>query len=134
MSFREKSAWAMAVVMLLSGLFYAWSALSYPGAPVLEAVIPYVLLVVVLSVAAQVVLALRSPREASAPADERERLVIAKAGHWSGTVLAAGMVLACGAFIALPNGNMLFHHAVIALIFAQIVDYGLQIAFLRRSL
>ena len=47
---------------------------------------PYILLVVVLSVIAQATLAIRAPRDAKAPKDERERLVTAKADHWAGIV------------------------------------------------
>lgn len=133
MAFREKSAWVMAAVMIVSGLFYAKSALSYPGSPVQETLVPYVLLVMVLSIAAQVVLALRAPKEASAPADERERLAIEKAGYWSGVVLATGVVLAGGAYVVAPDGNMLFHHAVFALIAAQLTQYAFQIVLLRRA-
>lgn len=134
MSYREKSAWVMSVVMLLASMFYAKSALSYPGSPVLETVVPYVLLVVILSVAAQVVLALRSPKEASKPADEREQLANARAGYWSGIVLAVGIVIAGAVYSFAPSGNMLFHHSVFALIAAQLVQYGLEIVYLRRAI
>lgn len=134
MSFREKSTWVMTAVMLLSGLFYMMSALPYPGSPVMETVVPYVLLVIVLSVAGQVVLAIRSPDEARAPLDERERLVVDRAGYWGGVILAAAIVLAGIAYVVAPNGNMLFHHAVLALIVAQIAQYIMQIALLRRAL
>ena len=134
MSFREKSAWVMGAVILLSGVFYIMSALPYPGAPVMETVIPYVFIVVVLSVVAQAALAIRSPGEAKAPLDERERIVVARAGHWSGIIMAVGVILAGIGYVAAPNGNMLFHHAMLALIVAQLAQYGLQIAFLRRSI
>lgn len=133
MSFREKSCWVMAGVMLLSALFYANSALPYPGSPVLETVVPYVLLVVVLSVIAQAVLAIRAPNDAKAPKDERERLVADKAGHWAGIIMAVGVVLAGWNYVADPVGNMLFHHVMLALIVGQLAQYALQIVFLRRS-
>lgn len=133
MSFREKSCWVMATVMLLSALFYARSALPYPGAPVLETVVPYILLVVVMSVIAQAAIAIRAPNDAKAPKDERERLVADKAGHWAGLVMATGVILAGWAYIIEPVGNMLFHHAMLALIVAQLAHYAFQIMFLRRS-
>jgi hypothetical protein len=133
MAFREKSAWVMAAITLVAGLFYVRTSLAYPGSPVQETVMPYVLLVVVLSVVAQVILALRSPKEASAPADERERLVIQKSGHWSGIVLVVGIVLAGGVYILAPDGNMLFHRIMFALIGAQLVQYAVQITLLRRA-
>lgn len=133
MAFREKSAWVMAAITLLTGIFYVRTSLSYPGSPVQETVLPYVLLIVILSVIAQVVLALRSPKEAAAPADERERLVIQKSGYWAGIVLVVGIVLAGGAYIWAPDGNMLFHRVVFALIGAQLVQYAAEIALLRRA-
>lgn len=134
MSFRERSAWVMAAIMLVSGLFYARSSLPYPGSPVQETVLPYILLLVILSIVAQTVLALRSPREANSPADEREQRVIEKAGNWSGIVLVVGIVLAGGAYIAAPHGNMLFHHLMFALIAAQLAQYAFQITLLRRAI
>lgn len=133
MAFREKSAWVMMVIMLASGIFYFTLVMQAPAAPVIGALLPYVLLVVLASVVAQVALALMTPREASAPADEREQIAAAKAARWSGTVCTTGVILACGAYVAHPLGNMLFHHVIFAVIIAQIVDYALQIAFLRRT-
>ncbi|MGI9375468.1 MAG: hypothetical protein ACR2PC_05100 [Tsuneonella suprasediminis] len=133
MSFREKSAWAMMAVMLLSGLLYFNTVSADPGAPVAVALVPYVLVVVVASVLVQVMLAITAPREANSAADERERLVADRAGRWSGTVLAVGVVLAGGAYLWMPNGNMLFHHAMFALIAAQLADYAGQVYLLRRT-
>ena len=76
MSFREKSAWAMMAVMLLSGLLYFNTVSADPGAPVVVALVPYVLVLVVASVLVQVMLAIAAPREANSPVDERERLVV----------------------------------------------------------
>ena len=58
MSFREKSAWVMGVVMLATGGWYAQLVAAAPQAPVIGPLIPYVLAVTVLSIVAQTVLAL----------------------------------------------------------------------------
>ncbi|MEZ5679964.1 MAG: hypothetical protein R3E14_01570 [Erythrobacter sp.] len=134
MSFREKSAWVMAVVMAITGLLYIGLVHgASPDAPVMGPLLPYVLAVIALSVVVQVVLAVMSPREASAPMDEREKLVAAKAGQVSGVVLAVLVVLSGGVYVFLPHGNMLFHHLLGGLIVAQIVDYAVQIRLLRRG-
>ncbi|WP_375291857.1 hypothetical protein [Qipengyuania sp.] len=133
MSFREKSAWVMAMVMIVTGLWYASLVQSAPDAPVIGPLLPYVLAVIAISIAVQVVLAILSPREASAPLDERERLVAARAGQVAGVVLAVSVVLAGGVYVAFPHGNMLFHHLLGGLILAQIVNYAMQIALLRRG-
>ena len=133
MSFREKSCWLMAAVMLLSAVFYAGSALPYPGSPVMETVVPYILLVVILSVAVQALLAIRSPLDARAPRDERERLIASKSGHWAGIVAVVGILLSGWSYIVEPDGNVLFHHAMLTLIVAQLAQYLLEIVFLRLS-
>lgn len=133
MSFREKSAWAMAAVMIVTGLVYARSAMQAPAGPVLGPLLPYVMAVVALSVLVQAMLGIASPREANAPADERERLALAVAGQWSGHALAALVVLAGGAYVLHGQGALLFHCLVLALIVAQLAEYGLQGWFLRRG-
>jgi hypothetical protein len=138
MSFREKSAWLMTVLMAAAGLYYldavrAASRALGETAPPIAVVIGYVVLVVVASVVVQIVLALSSPREAKAPADERERLVEQRAGHWSGIVLAVGTVASLGHFLVRADGNMLFHLVVASLILSQLAEYAFQIALLRRG-
>lgn len=133
MSFREKSAWAMAAVLIAAGLVYARSVLQAPEGAVFGPLVPYVLTVVVLSIVAQTVLGALSPGEAEAPADERERLALAIAGHRSGQALAALVVMAGAVFLFHGQGVVLFHCLVFALIIAELVEYGLQVWFLRRG-
>jgi uncharacterized membrane protein (DUF485 family) len=133
MSFREKSAWVMGAIMLATGLWYASLVAHAPQAPVIGPLIPYVLAVVVLSVVAQTVLAIASPKEANAPADEREKIAIDRAGHWSGVVLGVLAISACLTYVALPSGGMLFHHVIGALIVAQLAEYVFQIVLFRRA-
>jgi hypothetical protein len=137
MSFREKSAWLMALLMIAAGLYYfhivsaASRALGETAPPAVA--IAYVILVVAGSVVVQIVLALSSGKEANAPADERERLVRQRAGNWSGLVLATLVVASLGHFLVRADGNMLFHLVVASLIVAQVADYAFQILLLRRS-
>ena len=137
MSFREKSAWVMALVMTATGLyyFYAVGAASRAiGATAPAAVvIGFVIWVVIGSIVVQVLLAASSPKEANAPADEREREVQQRAGNWSGVVLATGVVLSLGHYLARGDGNMLFHLAMASLIVAQIAEYAIHILLVRRS-
>ena len=85
------------------------------------------------SIVVQIILALSSPKEANAPADERERIIQQRAGHWSGIVLATGVVLSLGHYLARGDGNMLFHLAMASLIVAQIAEYAIHILLVRRS-
>jgi hypothetical protein len=137
MSFREKSAWLMAAVMTVAGLYYfqivraASQALGETAPPAVA--IAFVVVIVVASIVAQIVLALSTPKEANAPADERERLIHQRAGHWSGLVLATCAVVSLGHFMVHGDGNMLFHLVMASLIVAQIAEYGFQILLVRRS-
>jgi hypothetical protein len=137
MSFREKSAWLMAVLMTAAGLYYL-SIVSKASQALGETapaavVIAFVILIVAASVIAQIVLALSSPKEAHAAADERERVVQQRASSWSGLVLATGAVASLGHFMVYSDGNMLFHLIMASLIVAQIAEYAFQIVLLRRS-
>lgn len=130
MSFRERSAWVMSCMLVLVGGFYL-KLVMVDHVPPSAAAIPFVLFSVVLSIAAQIALAIMSPREASTPIDERERLVIDKAAHFSSYVLPTGVVLGLGWFMASQDGMTLFHVVLVSLMLGQIVDYGAQIFLLR---
>lgn len=132
MSFREKSAWAMAAVLLVVGAFYV-KLVALDGVPPAAAAIPFVLFTVVLSVVAQVGLALLSPKEASSPADERERVAIDKAAHFSSYVLVIGALVGLGQFMFAADGARLFHIVLTCLILSQIAEYCAQIFLFRRA-
>lgn len=138
MSFREKSAWVMAAVMAVAGLYYLKIVVDASEsigatAPPMVILIAYVVLVVIAAVNAQIILAISSPKEANAPADERERPALDRAGNWSGYVLAAGVVTSLLHFLAHNDGFLLFHTIMGSLIVSQIAGYAFQILFLRRS-
>lgn len=138
MSFREKSAWAMAALTSLAGLYYlnlvigASRQLGVPAPPA-GIFVAFVVLVVIVSVSAQVALAIFAPEEAQAPADERERPVLQRAGNWSGLVLGMGAVTSLLHFLQHGDGNLLFHMVLGSLIVSQIAEYVFQIALFRRS-
>lgn len=138
MPFREKSAWAMTVLTALAGLYYlnlvvsasrGLGALAPPDGPF----VAFVIVVVIGSVAVQIVLAASSPREADAPADEREGPALQRAGNWSGIVLGLGAVGALLHYLRHGNGDLLFHSVLASLIVSQIAEYAFQIVLLRRS-
>lgn len=134
MSFKEKSAWVMGAIMLATGVFYAQLvAGAPPQAPVIGPLIPYVLAVIVFSIVAQVGLAIASPKEASAPTDEREKIVLDRAGHWSGIVLGFGVVSAVIMYIGGWTPTLLVHAIVGAMIVSQLAEYVFQIVLFRRG-
>lgn len=137
MSFREKSAWAMGAVMVLTGLVYLRLVLLIPAdAPAiahLGPLIPYVIAVIIASIAVQAALAALAPKEAARPADERERIAIDRAGHWSGFVLGVAVVGGALNFLFFGNGNWLFLWVIGGMIVAQIAEYAFQIWLFRRG-
>jgi uncharacterized membrane protein YidH (DUF202 family) len=139
MSFKEKTAWVMGAIMIVAAGYYfnmvakASAALGDISPPVIGFVIAYVVLVVIASVAAMIVLSIMNYREADEPADEREKQIIDKAGHWSNYVLAIGVIAGLFHYGVNQNGNMMFHIVFGSLMAAQIAEYGLQIWLYRRG-
>lgn len=137
MSFREKSAWVMGALTLAAGLYYLHIGLAASrelgwAAPPVMLFMPFTVLVIVASIVAQALLAILTPKEANAPADERERPLLDRAGNWSGLVLAAGAVTSLIFFIRHQDGALLFHGVMASLIVSQVAEYGLQVMLLRR--
>jgi hypothetical protein len=138
MTFREKSAWVMMTLMLGAGLYYAnlakatWQEAG-PTIPPLAVLIAFTIFITVSSVIAQTVLAIMAPKDANAPADERERPILNRAGHWSGMVLAIGAMTSLLYFLYHQSGVLLFHMVMGSLIMAQIAEYASQIVLIRRS-
>lgn len=134
MSFREKSAWAMAALFVFAGLLYLMQATPWadPSLPI-TAFAPFLVVTVIGSILLQVALAVLSPKEANARADERERPALDSAGHWSGVILAGGVVMALLLFLFDLNGSRLFHYVMLSLIAAQLSEYAFQIVLLRRQ-
>lgn len=134
MPFREKSAWVMAGIIVLTAVLYAVMIAPLPGAvPPLPVVIGVIVVLAILSVLGQVAIAIFAPRDANAAADERDRRVADKAGNLSGIVLAVGVVLAMGTYLMGHGGNFMFHAVFISLIAAQFTEYALTIWFYRRG-
>jgi hypothetical protein len=145
MSFREKSAWVMVAALLIAGANYLLVtgqqslALGHIAPPLMSLVIVYVVVLVIIAVFGATIIALLSPKEAEAGADERDRLIAMRAGSVFGQVLAVGVVGLLGAYLFGPhygdpiNGDALFQGLVIALMIAQITEYIVQIWLYRRG-
>jgi cytochrome b561 len=139
MSFREKTAWGMGLILILAGAWYfskvvsLSTALGHTSPPDLHFFIGYVVLVVIASIVVNVTLAVTSGKEASVPVDEREKAILDKAGHWSGYVLALGAFSGLWHFGWQDDGNMLFHVIFGSLMLSQIAEYAFQIFLYRRG-
>ncbi len=139
MSFREKTAWAMGMI-LLAGAFWYFSkviglsaTLGHTAPPIPGFVIAYVILIVIASIVLMSALAASSPKLADAAADERERQIESRAGHWSGSMLGLGIFAGLVHFWIHADGNMLFHIAFASLMLGQIAEYIFQIVLYRRG-
>lgn len=86
-SFREKTAWAMASILTLAGIHYYNKVVSISAAqgetaaPLMGLVVAYVVFVVVTSIIVMSILSATSGREADAPADEREKMIARQGGE-----------------------------------------------------
>ena len=135
MPFREKSAWVMAIIIVITAALYAALVAPLPSAvPPLPIVIGYVVVLTILSVFGQIAIAILAPRDAGAAADERDRQIADRAGNLSGSVLAVGVVLGMGMYLMGHPPSYMFHATLISLMLAQLAEYALQIWYYRRGL
>lgn len=137
--FREKTAWVMAAILIGGAAFYlnmlasASRALGQTAPPIVGFVIAYVVVIVITSVVMMSALAITSPGEANAPADERETIIAGKAGNWAGYVIVALALGALWHYAVILDGNMLFHLVFLSLMLGQIAEYIFQIVLYRRG-
>lgn len=139
MPFKEKSAWIMAALLLSLGAAYFYfvavisSASGQLATPMLRSIIIYTVFLTILSIVGHTVIAILAPREANAAADERERSIFDRAGHYSSYFIGAGVVLSLGAYLFLRSGDLLFYTVFASLMLGQIMEYVFQIIFYRTS-
>ena len=139
MGFQEKMAWAMMLILIVTGIAYyslvfqASVALGAVAPPMLPIMIGYVVFLVVLAIIAAILIAATRPSEASTSLDEREQFIQFKGEAWSGRAMGFLVLCALVDFGLNGDGNRLFHLVFATLIVSQIAEYGLQIFFYRRG-
>ena len=140
MSFREKSAWiSFLTYAAVFGpyFFFVWQAWSLDEALGRGLVIPLligaVIALVVVAVVLNVPLALFSPKEATAPADERETMIDLKAERIASYVLSVGVVCLIGALLADVNATLVAVLLQAGLVIAELVKASAQIIYFRRG-
>ncbi len=137
MSFHEKTAWVMSVLLTLAGGFYAfevigrWGAEGVPPPPSIKLAIVYVAIVVIGAIVSFSAVAANNADEANAPMDERERLISDRAGNWSGIILGGGILIGAAHYFVGQHGDLFFHTVIAALMISQIAEYVLQIVLHR---
>ena len=136
MSFREKSAWISMLSMLAIYGFYFWSVIQagpQPGGFHFGGLLTTIIALVVVQVVLTVGAALFSPKDASAPRDERDKLIELRAMRVAYAGLATSVAMACffGAFdppILFNTNALLF-----ILVTAEILRSACQIIQYRRG-
>lgn len=130
MSFREKSAWISAV--LISLFLVSSHLLSHMHAglhPFLLIVVTFITLEIVL----HAVIAIRSPRDARAPKDERERLIGLKAARIAYYVLLVGALSSIFTIHLGARASQIAGHMFLAVVVAELVRFVSIIVFHRRG-
>jgi hypothetical protein len=143
MSFREKSAWisllTLAAVFVLYFANYARMMMGYGSvAPLIPLIFSLVAALIVSGVVLHLVIAIRSPKEARTPKDERERLIELKATRVAFFVLIAGalatiFVIHLRFARAFDRPLWMLHTTLFFLILAGIVKFASQIVLYRRD-
>lgn len=136
MSFREKSAWIALISygVVFGGYFFflaqAWDARFAQGLSI-GLLVSAVVLLVAITVTLTIIAALLNPKDANAPADEREALIDLKAERIAAYTLSAGVVCLIGALLLGWNGVLVANLLLAALVIAELVKAGAQIAYFR---
>lgn len=139
MTFREKTAWALLVILSVGAWYYANRVIGQSAGmgaiapPDIQLVISYIVLIVIASIIAMSVIGASNAKDANAPADERERPLIDKAGNWSGIVLGMGIIGGLLHYSVQSDGNMLFHITFGSLMLSQITEYAGVVFLFRRG-
>jgi len=141
MSFREKSAWiTLITLVLVSMLFLAhfpwWQPFTLapdPNPIVFHALIFATVTFVVIEIVAHVVVAIRSPHDAHAPKDERERLIALKATRLSAYVYAVLTLSSISLVHVGANAIGMSYCILFSFIIAEFVNYTARVVLYRRG-
>jgi len=140
MSFHEKSAWIMGLLLSLTGYWYlsrVWAlsdALGETAPPVMGLIAGATIMLIFGAIISHIIIAASSPEEASDAEDERDQQVLRRAGNIAGYVLGFGIFAGLWSYYFQRDGNLLFHIAVASLIASQVAEYALTILFYRRGM
>lgn len=139
MPFREKSAWLMTIALCLASASYAAivvklsEGLERLAPPLLPLIVVFTIALATFSIGGHILIAVLAPKDASAPLDERDRAIGARAGAWSGYVFATGVAFALGHYLMFRAGDALFYGVFAGWTLAQVSEYAFQIALYRRA-
>jgi hypothetical protein len=141
MSFRENGSWISFVVILVAfGAYFVSisgdlsASASTNHVPALAGLFSVITAVTLVEVVAHTLVALRSPAEAQAGRDEREKAIVLKATRPAFYVLMSGVWLALGA-VVLGGGIWIVVQATLFAVWvAELRRFGTEIYYYRRGL
>lgn len=139
MTFHEKSAWIMGVLLTLTGYWYfnnVWGmsqSLGETAPPRIALIAVATIMQIIGAVVSHIVISMIDPESADEQADERDKQVLRRSGNISGYVLGFGCFAALWHFYWQADGNLMFHIIVGSLLVSQIAEYVLTIVFYRRG-
>ena len=139
MSFREKSAWITVITLLVVSVLFVlhmpppWSLAPKPNLFMFHVLLLLVVSFVVIEIIAHVVVALRAPRDARAPRDERDRLIALKARSLAYYVFAVLALASVFLVHARANEFGIAFCVLASFVVSQAVNYIARIVYYRRG-
>lgn len=140
MSHREKVAWLSLVALTIAyGPYFVLATLEPPsggGMPDLGRLIRFAMAAgahMAILAGGHLVLRLREPAEARAPADERDRAIELRSVRFGYYVLIVGTILAGVVLPFVGSGWEIVNAALAAIVLAEIVTYGVTVRSYRRG-
>jgi hypothetical protein len=144
MSFKEKSAWiSFGCILLVFGCYYfvLFSAfMANPRANLFDNpelvrwFFAAIIVVIVLEIVLHVLIAIRSPKDAAMPKDERERLIGLKAIRNAYTVMVIATILASVIVVHHGDNHWLLGNVVLMVfVLGELVRFGSQGIYHRRG-
>jgi MFS family permease len=144
MSFREKSAWISFVcIAVVFGYYFATlfgavaanpDADPFQDRELLGLFYGSIVVLIVLEVVLHTIVAIRAPKEALTPKDERERLIALKATSVGYLVMAVCTILAGVMVVHHPaNRWLLGNIVVLAFVLGEVTRFGAQVVYFRRG-
>ena len=135
MSFREKSAWISAVLITLFLVLFFAPVLGghLRGVQSMHHFLLGVVTFIALEIILHAVIAIRSPRDARAPKDERERLIALKANRIAYYVLLFGTLSSIFSIHLGAQAHEIVGYAFMFMVIAELVRFVSIIVFHRRG-
>lgn len=140
MSFREKSDWISFISLGFFAIFF-WEVANaivsgtHTTSPYFYFMLFWGLVAVqvVVQVVSHIVLAIRSPKDAKTPLDERERLIHLRAARPAYFLLLSGAFLTIGTLHIGFSAWQLAHCILFVIWIAELARYGLRLFYYRRE-